>query len=260
VSSVGDTLVIANNSVIVPGVSAANPQVQANGGMGAQVLVGNNTCTNEYISVTGCGGQTSLTYDGRTYDLVEIGGQCWFADNLATDQYRNGDAIPMGLDNTAWLGTSSGAYCLYNNDLSNALIYGYLYNWHIAVDNRGVCPIGWHVPSDCEWMYLEGSIGMSVQQQESGGARGIQGGALKSLLFWDVSSEIASNATGLSAIPGGFRANDGSYNNLGFDCKFWTSSNYNIHGAWERGLNVGNAVARLYGDKRNGYSIRCLKD
>ena len=84
VSASGDTLLIGNNSVIVPGVSAANPQFQANGGLGAQVLVGNNTCANEYISVTGCGGQTSLTYDGRTYDLVEIGGQCWFADNLAT--------------------------------------------------------------------------------------------------------------------------------------------------------------------------------
>ncbi len=156
VSLTGDTLKIGGNSVIVPGVSAANPT--SIGGLGSQVLVGNTTCANEYISVTGCGGQTSLTYDGRTYDLVEIGGQCWFADNLATDQYRNGDPIPTGLDNATWSSTNGGAYAIYNDNSANDVTYGKLYNWFTVADDRGVCPAGWHVPSDCEWMYLEGSL------------------------------------------------------------------------------------------------------
>ena len=82
---------------------------------GAALLPGNATCSAQVISVTGCGGQTSLTYDGLTYDLVQIGGQCWFADNLATDQYRNGDLIPSGLTNTNWSNTSSGAFHIYAN-------------------------------------------------------------------------------------------------------------------------------------------------
>lgn len=121
-SATGDTLTIGGNSVIVPGISAANSN--SNGGLGSQVLVGNTTCANEYISVTGCGGQTSLTYDGRTYDLVEIGGQCWFADNLATDQYRNGDLIPTGLDNASWSSSTSGAYSIMLNNISNDATYG----------------------------------------------------------------------------------------------------------------------------------------
>ncbi len=103
VSPTGDTLTIGNQTVIVPGISAANATNNSipTSGLGAVVLPGNNTCADQFINVVGCNGQTSLTYDGRTYDLVEIGGQCWFADNLATDQYRNGDAIPTGLDNAA---------------------------------------------------------------------------------------------------------------------------------------------------------------
>jgi hypothetical protein len=88
VSPTGDTLTIGNQTVIVPGISSANTNNNniPTSGLGAVVLPGNNTCADQFINVVGCNGQTSLTYDGRTYDLVEIGGQCWFADNLATDQ------------------------------------------------------------------------------------------------------------------------------------------------------------------------------
>ncbi len=205
VSLTGDTLTIGGNSVVVPGVSAANPQgPPINGGLGSQVLVGNTTCANDYISVTGCGGQTSLTYDGRTYDLVEIGGQCWFAENLATDQYRNGDLIPTGLDNVTWQNTTSGAYAIYNNNLANDLIYGKLYNWYTTVDARGLCPTGWHVPSDCEWMYLEGSLGMSITDQQSIGWRGNNStaGSMKSTEYWSSPNIGANNSSGFNALVG----------------------------------------------------------
>jgi uncharacterized protein (TIGR02145 family) len=222
------------------------------------VLVGNNTCANEYISVTGCGGQTSLTYDGRTYDLVEIGGQCWFADNLATDQYRNGDPIPTGLDNATWQNTNSGAYAIYNNDPSNDVTYGKLYNWYTTVDSRGLCPTGWHVPTDCEWMCLEGSLGMSVTDQETAGWRGTnEGGALKSTTGWPSPNTGATNSSGFTAFPGGDRDGSGAYYTTG-DYGFWWSSS---EGAWDRGLSFFNSsVDRANGGKHYGFSVRCVRD
>jgi uncharacterized protein (TIGR02145 family) len=264
VSETGDTLTIGGNSVIVPGISAANPQSPAsNGGLGSQVLVGNTTCANEYISVTGCGGQTSLTYDGRTYDLVEIGGQCWFADNLATDQYRNGDPIPTGLDNTTWQNTTAGAYSIHNDDPENDLTYGKLYNWYTTVDTRGLCPTGWHVPTDCEWMYSEGSLGMSVQQQEEVGIyRGTtEGGALKATTNWNSPNTGATNSSGFTGFPGGFRYDDGSYYAIGSYGFWWSSTEDVSYGAWYRVLHYNNSsVLRANDNKQDGFSVRCVRD
>jgi uncharacterized protein (TIGR02145 family) len=270
VSETGDTLMIGGNSVIVPGISAANPQSPPiNGGLGSQVLVGNSTCANQYISVTGCGGQTSLTYDGRTYDLVEIGGQCWFADNLATDQYRNGDAIPTGLDNTTWQNTTTGAYAIYNDDPANDVSYGKLYNWYTTVDTRGLCPTGWHVPTDCEWMYLENSLGMPVSDQEAWGFRGTtEGGALKATTNWNSPNTGATNSSGFSALPGGSRNligpyNDvGTYDYIGVSGIWWSSTEDDSNFVWYRILDYDDS--KVFRDTSNvkpyGFNVRCVRD
>jgi uncharacterized protein (TIGR02145 family) len=231
-------------------------------GTGAQLLPGNATCSTQNISVTGCGGQTSLTYDGRTYDLVEIGGQCWFADNLATDQYRNGDPIPTGLDNTTWENTTSGAYAIYNNVPANDVTYGKLYNWYTTVDTRGLCPTGWHVPSDCEWMYLENSLGMSVADQQTTGWRGNIGGALKATTNWNSPNTGATNSTGFTALPGGYRSYyDGTYNAIGNYGFWWSSTEDNSYTAWYRRLHYNNSIVyRLNVNKRLGFSVRCVRD
>ncbi len=315
VSATGDTLTIGGNSVIVPGISAANypapvlgctnaqscnynaaatqddgsclmqgatcddgnanttnDVINANcqcagtstsgSGTGAQLLPGNATCLTQNISVTGCGGQTSLTYDGRTYDLVEIGGQCWFADNLATDQYRNGDLIPTGLDNTTWQNTTAGAYAIYNNDPANDVTYGKLYNWYTTVDTRGLCPTGWHVPSDCEWMYLESSLGMPVADQETSGWRGTnEGGALKATTNWTSPNTGATNSSGFTALPGGYRYVVGTYGGIETIGYWWSSKEgYSGH-AWYRGLYYDSSdVGRYDNDKRFGFSVRCVRD
>jgi uncharacterized protein (TIGR02145 family) len=260
-SAAGDTLIIGSTSIIVPGISAANLY---HGGLGSQVLVGNTTCANEYISVTGCGGQTSLTYDGRTYDLVEIGGQCWFADNLATDQYRNGDLISTGLDNTTWSSTTSGAYAIYNNDPANDVTYGKLYNWYTTVDTRGLCPTGWHVPTNCEWMYLEGSLGMTVQQQELANAwRGtIEGGFLKATTNWNSPNAGATNSSGFTALPAGYRNIDGAYDLIGFYCICWSITGLTSSAAKSRTLNCYNSGVYTgnFSSKQNGISVRCVRD
>jgi uncharacterized protein (TIGR02145 family) len=264
VSPTGDTLTIGNQSVIVPGISAANATNNTipTSGLGAVVLPGNSTCADQFINVVGCNGQTSLTYDGRTYDLVEIGGQCWFADNLATDQYRNGDPIPTGLDNATWSTTTSGAYSIYNNDPMNDSIYGKLYNWYTTVDTRSLCPTGWHVPSDCEWMYLEGSLGMSVADQETSfDYRGIsEGGALKATFNWNSPNSGASNNSGFTALPGGAR-DEWDYGSIGYWGMWWCETELESNLAWSRLLSHQETfVSRLYSAKQIGHSVRCLKN
>ena len=264
VSETGDTLTIGGNSVIVPGISAANANNNniPTSGLGAVVLPGNNTCADQFINVVGCNGQTSLTYDGRTYDLVEIGGQCWFADNLATDQYRNGDLIPTGLDYTTWPYTTEGAYAIYNNDPANDITYGKLYNWYTTVDTRGLCPTGWHVPTDCEWMFLEGSLGMSVADQESIGFRGTtEGGALKITTIWNLPNSGATNSSGFTALPGGYRDFSGNYYHLGHGCNWWSTINFGSDNAWSRNMDtVSSNVSRNNYKKQDGFSVRCLRD
>jgi uncharacterized protein (TIGR02145 family) len=265
VSETGDTLTIGGNSVIVPGISAANANNNniPTSGLGAVVLPGNNTCADQFINVVGCNGQTSLTYDGRTYDLVEIGGQCWFADNLATDQYRNGDPIPTGLDNSTWQNTTSGAYAIYNNDPANDVTYGKLYNWYTTVDTRGLCPTGWHVPTDCEWMYLEGSLGMSVYFQESSGWRGtIEGGNLKAIELWESPNTGGDNVSQFNSLPGGYINIQGVFDDLVGHCNFWTSSGLlNAPSHYYRWLATNESrIFRIESLNNNGFSIRCLKD
>jgi uncharacterized protein (TIGR02145 family) len=260
ISATGDTLTVGGNIVIVPGISAANSN--SNGGLGSEVLMGNTTCANEYISVTGCGGQTSLTYDGLTYNLVEIGGQCWFANNLATDQYRNGDAIPSGLDNTLWQFTTEGACANYNNDVANDVTYGKLYNWYTTVDTRGLCPTGWHVPTDCEWMYLEGSLGMLVADQVTSGLRGTnEGGALKATTNWNSPNTGATNSSGFTAFPGGYRSDSGYYDYIGSYGYWWSSIEAVPSGAWLRDLTyLSFLVQRGNANKHFGLSVRCVRD
>ena len=123
-----------------------------------------------------CGGASTVTFDGHTYDLVAIGDQCWFKENLRSDNFRNGDEIPGNLNDGEWASTVSGAQAVYNNDPANLLIYGRLYNWHAVDDARGVCPSGFHVPSDEEWMMLEMSLGMTSAQANGIGWRGTDQG------------------------------------------------------------------------------------
>jgi uncharacterized protein (TIGR02145 family) len=268
VSVTGDTLFIGNNYSIVPGVSAANPVSISN--YGSVLLPGNTTCQNELISVTGCGGQDSLLYYDRYYSLVEIGGQCWFAENLATDKYSNGDLLgqdmPLsGQNNSAWFNATSGMYSIANESLSNDVIYGKLYNWYAAVDGRGVCPIGWHTPSDCEWMFLEKSVGVALSELEFTGNRGgSAGNALKSTNGWSSPNTLANNLSGFSALPGGIRGEMAIPITLGYSGYWWAESKNesNITNLHARKLQSSSTSIYRYQNMYtfSGLSIRCIKD
>ncbi|MBE0655054.1 MAG: fibrobacter succinogenes major paralogous domain-containing protein, partial [Bacteroidales bacterium] len=89
---------------------------------------------------------------GNKYKIIKIGDQWWMAENLRVNQYANGEAIPHLKDNTDWTNTSGGAFCYYNDNQENLKKYGNLYNWHAVNDEKGICPEGWHVATDREWI------------------------------------------------------------------------------------------------------------
>jgi len=207
-----------------------------------------------------CGGASTVTFDGYSYELVAIGDQCWFAENLRTEHYANGDEIPGELSNSAWSSTNSGAQAVYNNDASNLPDYGRLYNWYAVDDARSLCPSGWHVPTDGEYMILEMALGMIESEANTTGWRGTdQGTQMKSSPSDDPSWE-GTNTSGFSALAGGSRDYLGDFSPEGYGGYFWSSSP-NGSNAWYRILVSGvTGVYRLNWYRRYGYSVRCVRD
>ena len=94
---------------------------------------------------------TVTDIDGNVYNTIKIGNQWWMAENLRVTNYHDGSAIPNITDGEEWSRLDTGAFCTYENDPGYVLTHGLLYNWYAATDNRGICPDGWHVPSDGDW-------------------------------------------------------------------------------------------------------------
>ena len=219
-----------------------------------------------------CGGASTVDFDGHTYDLVAIGDQCWFAENLRTEHYANGDAIPGDLSASEWASTSSGAQAVHGegssscegncDEVANLATYGRLYNWFAVDDPRGLCPSGWHVPTDGEWMTLEMELGMSSSEANSTGFRGTDQGAQLKSSSSDTPSWNGTNASGFSAFPGGSRDfSNGFFYDEGVSGFWWIASPIGATDAWIRGLwsSVDN-VLRFSLDTRFGLSVRCVRD
>jgi uncharacterized protein (TIGR02145 family) len=206
-----------------------------------------------------CGGQSTITFDGHTYNLVAIGDQCWFKENLRSDKYRNGDAIPGNLTDSQWTSTGSGAQAVYSNDPSNFEMYGRLYNWYAVDDARGLCPSGFQVPSDGDWLELEMELGMTLEQANEIGQRGTNQGAQLKASPANSPSWNGTNSSGFGGLPGGRRNyNDGAYSFLGVAGLWWRSASQE-HG-WFRGLNSGDQVVRDHDHLQYGFSVRCVRD
>ncbi len=207
---------------------------------------------------------TVTDYDGNTYFTVEIGSQCWMAQNLKVTHYRNGDPIPNVTDAGEWEGLSTGAYCDYGNDPANVETYGRLYNWYAVDDSRNIAPEGWHVATDDEWKQLEMHLGMSQAEADDIGLRGTdEGGKLKETgtVHWYPPNTGATNESGFSALPGGYRYNDGYFGGMGSNALFWCSTEFDSGGAWYRYLCYScSEVSRYYDYKQDGFSVRCVRD
>jgi uncharacterized protein (TIGR02145 family) len=207
-----------------------------------------------------CDGQSTITFDDHTYALVGIGTQCWFKENLRSDNYRNGDEIPGNLSNSSWQNTTSGAQAVYNNDAANLSTYGRLYNWYATQDSRGLCPTGFHVPSDGEWMTLEIALGMTQSQANEWGWRGTDQGTQMKSSPTDSPSWDGSNTSGFSGLPASLRSSTGSFSNMG-NFGYWWSSSPNGGVAINRYLGSGySSVVRSYNGPQSGFSVRCVRD
>ena len=196
----------------------------------------------------------SIEFDGYTYSVVEIGDQCWFAENLRTTVYANGCPIPEVTDNGAWTALSTGARCDYGNNASNVDTYGRLYSWYAVDDARGLCPNGWHVPTDEEWTDLEVYI-------SSQGFVGNEGASLRTTSGWTLLN--GTDDFGFSALPGGQRlSSNAQFGDLGFVTIWWSSSiNNNAIQSRNRVLHPGGPqIFRFSSYHQSGHSVRCLMD
>lgn len=213
--------------------------------------------------------RTLTDASGNTYNTVQIGSQCWMKENLRTKKYADGTTISQGS------GTSTTtAYWYYpNNSSSNMSTYGLLYNWKAVMRSsssssanpsevQGICPTGWHVPSDAEWTQLTNY----VKSQSQYGCNRQIAKALAATTGWKSSSSTCdvgntpsnNNATGFRALPAGYY--NGSCDQFGYYAMFWSATESST-GPYRHYLIFCNArVTRNGGSKSSGYSVRCVKD
>jgi uncharacterized protein (TIGR02145 family) len=199
---------------------------------------------------------TPLTdIEGNVYPTVMIGDQVWMAENLRTTKYFDNTKIPYVTDNTAWSALSTPGCCWYKNDESRKYQkYGLLYNW-FTVNTGKLCPAGWHIPSEDEWIALTDYLG----------GESYAGGKLKELGIghWTSPNAGASDIFGFSALPGGYRSGlySGTFRALGYIGWWWAGKESDPEWARSRTLAFDESViAKGKGLKINGYSVRCVKD
>jgi uncharacterized protein (TIGR02145 family) len=207
--------------------------------------------------------------EGNAYYTVTIGTQVWMVENLKTTKYRDGTSIPNVTD-SIWDNLTTGAYCDYNNTPSNSALYGRLYNWYAVADAHNICPLGWHVPSDSEWTILIDFIGggYSPHGNELKSCRQVDsplGGICNTSDHprWDQNSpDYGTDNYGFSALPGGLRTDNlMSFGGIGRIANWWTSTAGSYVSAKARVLHVEfGGQAWIEDSKRNGFSVRCLRD
>ena len=237
---------------------------------------------------------TVTDHEGNVYATVQIGSQCWMRDNLRTTTSPSTGTYLIPASGTGYTFTGKQARW-YNNDSATYAPqnYGLLYNWNAAVDTfntaygetsvntssnnavsvtfsghrRGICPAGWHLPSDAEWTQLTDYVSSQSEYTCSGNSSYIAK-ALASTEGWNTSTNScavgnnqgSNNATGFSAVPAGY-CYGSSFDNVGYDAYFWSSTQNHSNNAWFRGLYYCYAgVHRNYNGKDNGFSVRCLRD
>jgi uncharacterized protein (TIGR02145 family) len=199
---------------------------------------------------------------------VATGTQKWTTKNLDVATYRDGTPIPEVADPSAWAALKTGAWCYYDNDVYKGTTYGKLYNWYAVMGitvkedatptadqiaaRKELAPAGWHVPSDEEWTtlttFLDGNAGGKMKEMGD--------------THWWEPNVGATNSSGFTALPGGYRYNNGPFNDIGSYGYWWSSTEDVTTNAWFRYLNYysNGDVYRDNGSKTFGFSVRCLRD
>jgi len=189
---------------------------------------------------------------GNFYNTVAIGTQVWFRENLRTKKYRNGNNIIVktNTDTSTLVGQM---YYYLNDSLINYPVYGALYNWKATQVSDSLCPVGWHVPSDSEWTTLITYLGVTS----------VAGGKIKATTttYWNSPNTGATNESGFSALPGGYRWSDASFYGIRNNAFFWSATEDANFLAWFRYLYSYNGSVNRFSDYKSvGASVRCLKN
>jgi len=220
-----------------------------------KVVNSSGTVYGQDISFKTFTAETVTDIDGNVYNTVKIGTQVWMAENLKTTKYRNGEPIPNIIDDTQWKNLTTGAYCNYSNDITNVATYGRLYNWYAVNDSRAIAPAGWHIATDSDWSILTGFLG----GDKTAGSKLKETGSV----HWDYPNSDATNESGFTALPGGDRSFDGSFNNMITSGFWWCSDDGALGNAWGRSMirSFGNVDRyNSVGYERSGCSVRCIKN
>jgi uncharacterized protein (TIGR02145 family) len=216
-----------------------------------------NSVSNEVIFNPNLTYGTVQDIDGNTYKTIQIGTQTWTAENLKTTKLNDGTVIPLITDVSVWKNLNTMGFCYYNNLTSNGDLYGALYNWHVTKTGK-LCSSGWHVPSNDEWKSLESFLGGAT----------IAGKKLKEIgtTHWN-SPNSGTNESGFTALPGGFIS---VYYLNGFSSLrnggVWATSTlhtdsypWNVSMYYNSDQVLHNTTSTVDG-KKDGYSVRCVKD
>ncbi|MHC1775293.1 MAG: FISUMP domain-containing protein [Lentimicrobium sp.] len=219
-----------------------------------ETVYGNQVSFSTSIYFSGSG---VTDIDNNVYNSIILGTQEWMSENLRVTHYRNGEIIPNITDNT-WNNLTSGAYCWYENDeVAYKNNYGALYNFYPVVDNRYLCPVGWHVPSEEDWNTLRDFLG----------GEDIAGGKMKSTRTapepqprWDSPNVGATNESGFSGIPGGYRLPNGIFEENGRSGYWWNATADGSNNVWMRALDLnGDNLYMDVASRQFGFSVRCLR-
>ena len=195
-------------------------------------------------------------FDGNIYKTSAYGRQIWIAGNLNVSHFRNGDIVPEAKTAEEWIiAAKSGrpAWCIYENVPENGSNYGKLYNWFAINDKRGLAPEGWHIPANADWLTLINNL-QGVD---------IAGTKLKSTTGWK--SKKGTDNIGFSAVPGGYRNQEGKFNELGETAQWWSNSEpveITPSGKIFTVKLSDNSfeVSYVQSEKGEGFSVRCVKN
>jgi uncharacterized protein (TIGR02145 family) len=200
---------------------------------------------------TNDGDDTVRDIEGKVYRTVQIGNQRWMAQNLRTSRYNDGTSIPeITLEEpVAWSTNTTGAWSFYDDDSANNTPYGKLYNYYVVQNSKNVCPTGWSVPSDSDWVELHEYLGDNA------------GNKLKSTTRW-ADNGNGTNESGFDAIGSGRKGSSGtSYTDLNKVARFWTATQYNANnGVIYRLTHDSDELQRDFNSKNNAFSIRCISN
>lgn len=196
--------------------------------------------------------ESGFIYQGRIYHGVKINSRCWLKENLNVGKRINGSQTQNAGNDTI------EKYC-YDDLESNCDIYGGLYQWDEMMKasttpgSQGICPTGWHLPTDEEYAAMANFLGGDT----------LAGGKMKETgtIHWLSPNNGATNSSGFTALPGGYRDVPDKFKTLKYNALYWSSSENGGTVAWYRSMYFSSEILFLYsGQKISGFSVRCLKD